>query len=165
MECLSGWLARWSATPPSLSSLADRLVMSTRYMAYGFSLGLCMVRACRNYCDHSHSTQGEQKRQTKNDGRQTTDEQRETERQTTQVSTPTPAAFLCFTCRLVFLVLTWFAFWTPRSEPSSHQTVNMKVECGYKAQLPKWRCRAVEQAYIRVDGISFRDCGDLNKFL
>lgn len=43
-----GWLARWSATPPSLCSLADRLVMSTRHMAYGFSLGLCMSKLLRS---------------------------------------------------------------------------------------------------------------------
>lgn len=48
---------------------------------------------------------GEPKRQTKN-YRRGTDEELETERQTTQVSTPTPAAFFCFTCRWVSRVLT-----------------------------------------------------------
>lgn len=121
MECLSG-LADWQGDlqlhlVSALSDLADRLVMSTRHMAYGFSLGLCMSKLLRSLSFNPGGTEQ----------RQTTDGERETERQTTQVSTPTPAAFLCFTCRWVSRVLTWFAFWTPRSEPSSHQTVNMSL--------------------------------------
>lgn len=117
-----GRLARWSATPPSLCSLLSRGSLSHVYTPHGIWLQLGVVHV-ETIAITLIQPRGEQK----NDRRRTTDGERETARQTTQVSTPTPAAFLCFTCRWVSRVLTWFAFWTPRSEPSSHQTVNISL--------------------------------------
>lgn len=85
-KCLGSKVIWNSGTSPRLTlSLSLVMCLHEICMAYG------VYCACRNYCDHSQSNRGE-----------TSEKRYDTKRQRTQVSTPTPAAFLCFTCRWVF---------------------------------------------------------------
>lgn len=90
-KCLGSKVIWNSGTPPRLShSLAELSHVSTRAL-YGIWGVLRMSKLLRSL---SVKQRGE------------TSEERsipyDTKRQRTQVSTPTPAAFLCFTCRWVF---------------------------------------------------------------